>query len=134
MSKEEAIKILKEHIKADRNARNNKVESDLDKFCESECVAIETLLKELRLAEINVKEMAILIPAAEHRGYVKGRQAEKEKAAKDIATYYIDKDKIKSAKSNLLKKCKKLTQEEREKNTMYYQGKLIAYEELLGGI
>ena len=45
MSEEEikAIEKLKERVKIDRSLRN-KVESDFDKFCEDECIAIETVL------------------------------------------------------------------------------------------
>jgi hypothetical protein len=43
MKKEECLKILKERIRIDRSLRD-KVESDFDKFCENECIAIETLI------------------------------------------------------------------------------------------
>lgn len=38
-----AIEKLKERVKIDRQLRD-KVESDFDKFCEDECIAIETVL------------------------------------------------------------------------------------------
>lgn len=44
MTLEQAIKICQERIDLDRSMRDGKVESDYDKFCENECLAIETLI------------------------------------------------------------------------------------------
>ena len=44
MDIEEDIKILNEYINIDRKMRNNNQESDYDKFCERQCIAIENLL------------------------------------------------------------------------------------------
>lgn len=46
MTKQEAIKILKEYVELDRAIRDVKdYTSDFDEFCEEKCVAIETLIK-----------------------------------------------------------------------------------------
>ena len=42
---EEDLKILEEFIEIDRRIRENKVDSDYEKFCEKRCVAIEHLLQ-----------------------------------------------------------------------------------------
>lgn len=43
LSNKEATRLLRERVKVDRSLRD-KVESDFDKFCENECIAIETVL------------------------------------------------------------------------------------------
>ena len=48
MTLNEAIEICQARINLDRNMRDNKVESDYDKFCENECLAIEKLIKECK--------------------------------------------------------------------------------------
>ena len=48
MTLNEAIEICQARINLDRNMRDNKVESDYDKFCENECLAIERLIKECK--------------------------------------------------------------------------------------
>jgi len=48
---EDAIKTLEERVRIDRLARQNSTESDFDKFCESECLAIEKLIKGYRELE-----------------------------------------------------------------------------------
>ena len=45
MTLNEAILICQARIDLDRNMRDNKVESDYDKFCEKECLAIEKLIE-----------------------------------------------------------------------------------------
>lgn len=48
MNLEEAIEILKEHIRVDRIFREHKKEkSDFDEFCEGQCIAIDIILKAL---------------------------------------------------------------------------------------
>lgn len=42
-----AIKILETWVEADREFRENKLQSDYDKFCEERNIAIETLIDEL---------------------------------------------------------------------------------------
>ena len=44
---EGAIAILKDYVNTDRQIRNHSLESDFDKFCETTCIAIETVLNEL---------------------------------------------------------------------------------------
>lgn len=44
---DEAIVILKDWIKTDRQARNHSTESDFDQFCEVTCFAIEVLINEV---------------------------------------------------------------------------------------
>ena len=60
MDIEEDIKILNEYINIDRKMRNNNQESDYDKFCERQCIAIENLLAEReedkkKIAELEAK-------------------------------------------------------------------------------
>lgn len=45
MTLNEAIEICQARIDLDRSMRDNKVESDYEKFCENECMAIERLIK-----------------------------------------------------------------------------------------
>ena len=45
MDSSKAIQILKKRVETDRRLRDNSTESDYDKFCEIECIAIETLIK-----------------------------------------------------------------------------------------
>ena len=47
MEIDKCIKILKERVAIDRNIRNNETTNDYEKWCESECVAIETVLERL---------------------------------------------------------------------------------------
>lgn len=47
MNLDKAIKILEAWVEADREFRENKLESDYDKFCEERNIAIETLIDEL---------------------------------------------------------------------------------------
>ena len=47
MELEEAKKELQGWVQDDRRLRDNKVESDYEKFCENNCIAIETVLQEL---------------------------------------------------------------------------------------
>jgi len=51
MDKEYAIKLLEDYIKMDRAMRDCKVESDFDKFCELHCMAIETLINEVKRSD-----------------------------------------------------------------------------------
>ena len=47
MNLENAIYILKDYVKRDRQLRDNKTESDFEQFCETTCIAIETVLNKL---------------------------------------------------------------------------------------
>lgn len=51
MTLNEAIEICQARIDLDRNMRDNKVESDYDKFCEKECLAIEKLIECCKLKQ-----------------------------------------------------------------------------------
>ena len=44
---EGAIAILKDYVNTDRQIRNHRTESDFEQFCETTCIAIETVLNEL---------------------------------------------------------------------------------------
>ena len=48
MDKEYAIKLLEDYIKMDRAMRSDETDSDFNKFCELHCMAIETLIKEVK--------------------------------------------------------------------------------------
>lgn len=48
MGIDEAILILEDWIDVDRQARKHSTESDFDKFCETTCLAIETLINEVK--------------------------------------------------------------------------------------
>ena len=58
--KKEDIKILEEFIKLDRNIRDNKKESDYEKFCERRCIAIENILAERKQDKERIKELEVL--------------------------------------------------------------------------
>ena len=47
MEIDKCIKILKTRVAIDRSLRNNEKTNDYEKWCESECVAIETVLERL---------------------------------------------------------------------------------------
>lgn len=47
MELEKAIELLRERVEIDRYLRDGKVEGDYDRFCENECIAIETCLGKL---------------------------------------------------------------------------------------
>lgn len=53
---EEAIAVLEKRVEIDRMIRDGSVESDYDKFCENECLAIEKLIKGYRDSEDILKE------------------------------------------------------------------------------
>ena len=57
---EEDIEILEEFIKLDRNIRDNKKESDYEKFCEIRCIAIENVLAERKQDKERIKELEVL--------------------------------------------------------------------------
>ena len=47
MNIEQAILILKDYVNVDRQMRSHRTESDLEQFCETTCIAIETLINEI---------------------------------------------------------------------------------------
>ena len=47
MELESAILILKDYVNVDRQIRQHRIESDFEQFCETTCIAIETVLKAL---------------------------------------------------------------------------------------
>ena len=47
MNVENAKLILYDYVKTDRQIRSHRTESDFEQFCETTCIAIETVLKEL---------------------------------------------------------------------------------------
>lgn len=49
----EAVKVLEEYIAIDRDIRDNDNNSDYDKFCENQCLAIETILKFVESNKLN---------------------------------------------------------------------------------
>ena len=57
---EEDLEILEEFIKLDRNIRDNKKESDYEKFCERRCIAIENVLAERKQDKERIKELEVL--------------------------------------------------------------------------
>lgn len=93
MDIEEDIKILNEYINIDRKMRNNNQESDYDKFCERQCIAIENLLAERQEDKKRIKELEDENRVQRHqimevfdRGYI-----HKDKIKDD----YIPKQKVK---------------------------------------
>lgn len=70
MNEEEkkAIEKLKERVKIDRSLRN-KVESDFDKFCEDECIAIETVLNLIDKQQKEIEEAIEYIENAKKELY-----------------------------------------------------------------
>ena len=60
MDTEEDIKILNEYINIDRKMRNNNQESDYDKFCERQCIAIENLLAEREEDKKKIDKLQVL--------------------------------------------------------------------------
>lgn len=57
---EEDIKILNEYINIDRKMRNNSQESDYDKFCERQCIAIEHILAEREEDKKKIDKLQVL--------------------------------------------------------------------------
>lgn len=53
---DEAIENLKEYIRKDRFIRQNRTESDFEKFCEGHCLDIETVLDALESLERTANE------------------------------------------------------------------------------
>ena len=51
MEVEDAKTILKDWVKADRQIRMHRTESDYEQFCEVTCMAIETLIYEIEKYE-----------------------------------------------------------------------------------
>ena len=47
MGIDKCIEVLKERVAIDRSLRNNEAISDYEKWCERECIAIETVLERL---------------------------------------------------------------------------------------
>ena len=47
MGIDKCIEVLKERVAIDRSLRNNETTSDYEKWCERECIAIETVLERL---------------------------------------------------------------------------------------
>lgn len=47
MKLEDAILILKDFVNVDRQMRGHSTESDYDKFCETTCIAIDTVINKL---------------------------------------------------------------------------------------
>lgn len=89
MDIEEDIKILQEFTELDRKLRNYKVESDYDKFCERQCIAIENLLAEreedkkkiANLKEIDETNRKVI---AEQCDYLQNRSIPKQKVKEEL--------------------------------------------------
>ena len=47
MSVESAILILKDYVNVDRQMRQHRTESDFEQFCETTCIAIDTVIEQL---------------------------------------------------------------------------------------
>ena len=47
MNVESAILILKDYVNVDRQMRQHRTESDFEQFCETTCIAIDTVLEQL---------------------------------------------------------------------------------------
>ena len=62
---EEAIAVLEKRVAIDRALRDGSVESDYDKFCENECLAIEKLINGYRELE---EENESLVRQYEYQG------------------------------------------------------------------
>lgn len=94
MNEEEkkAIEKLKERVKIDRSLRD-KVESDFDKFCEDECIAIETVLKLIDEQNKVIDKIAFgLADYVMYYEYDKCRSPKMIKSkAKEIKEYYFRK-------------------------------------------
>lgn len=124
MSIEEDIKILNEYINIDRKMRNNNQESDYDKFCERQCIAIENLLAE---REEDKKEIEKLKEEVETHTYLIFTPI--EEALKD----YIPKQKVKDLKESIVLE-PTIVGGRRNAKTLEYGiklGKIKACEELL---
>ena len=53
MNIDEAIELLQDYIKADREIREGDTESDYSKFCEEKCEAIESLIEYVHSTQNN---------------------------------------------------------------------------------
>jgi hypothetical protein len=47
MNVESAILILKDYVNVDRQMRQHRTESDFEQFCETTCIAIDTVISEV---------------------------------------------------------------------------------------
>lgn len=89
MDIEEDIKILNEYINIDRKMRNNNQESDYDKFCERQCIAIENLLAEReedkkKIANLKEIDEANRKVIAEQCDYLQNRSIPKQKVKEEL--------------------------------------------------
>lgn len=66
MELEEAIKLLENWVKEDRDIRDNKAESDYEKFCETNCIAMETVLNTLERWEKLIDDLEDDVSIAMH--------------------------------------------------------------------
>ena len=93
MDIEEDIKILNEYINIDRKMRNNSQESDYDKFCERQCIAIERILAEREANKKKIEELE------EHQEKFYNGELYTAKQLKQIEEnqkkYFINKQKVK---------------------------------------
>lgn len=47
MKVEDAILILRDYVNVDRQMRQHRIESDFEQFCETTCIAIDTVINEV---------------------------------------------------------------------------------------
>ena len=110
MTNEEAKEILKERVRIDSSLRDS-VESDFDRFCENECIAIDTVLNYIENESISNDEKEVLEayrklkqttgkktgwiicdPSAMHSDYyfIPKEKVEKRMSKIENETWYID--------------------------------------------
>ena len=143
MSEEEAIENLKhivEHWKPDdindelANIEYNSIKVAvelIDKLQKELKDSINARFELQRRIDKTQKENEVLKEEIEHK------QETIDKIMKELEKFYmkydvISKDKIRELKQKLLEEGYNLTEEQRQKETEFRQGKLKAYEELLG--
>ena len=101
---EEAIAVLEKRVAIDRALRDGSIESDYDKFCENECLAIEKVINGYRGLEAKVKR---------YEKYLENKDKKFEEALEyeyqERETDYISKSQIKA----------KIEEVEKEKDETY---------------
>lgn len=148
MDIEEDIKILNEYINIDRKMRNNNQESDYDKFCERQCIAIENLLAEReedkkKIAELkeyifiapNLDEMtAAKYISIRRDAYIRGRADEQQKAEEIINNNYVSKQKVKEELEEAEKENEPYEQHNKESRIYWInKGKISLAKKIIGG-
>lgn len=91
MDKQYAEQVLKEFVERDRMLRENSVKSDYDKFCETTCRAIETILAENKeLKSKYDRALSDLVKAEKEKNELKEENEKNMKFINEIQSQKAD--------------------------------------------